>query len=120
MREIWASPAFTELAKEHQALLLPSGCERLPRGVGGGWKGNCHKLQRESEAASVDIPSLHPCAFPKLDSQGHVQLPSTCPNLFSVGLISGVSLCCRIPRGGFILRSGEPRAPPSGAQLRKP
>lgn len=34
MREVWVTHAFTELAKEHQALLLPSGSERLPQKAG--------------------------------------------------------------------------------------
>lgn len=34
-------------------------------------------------------PSLNPRPLPELDSQGHVQLPSIRPNLFSVCLIRG-------------------------------
>lgn len=72
-------------ATGQRALLLPPSVWKTSPGC---WKEtvrNCEGDQRQLLCTA----SSHPCPFPNLDSQGHVHLPSTCPNLFSVCLMKG-------------------------------
>lgn len=71
VREICASHAFTELAKGHQALLLPSGCESLPQ-----------ELERRLSQITKEIRGsfcVYPLGTPALSPSWILKVMSNCP-----------------------------------------